>query len=192
LQTLIEIWNRVPDYDLLVAGTGDFESALRKLALDKPNVKFLGQQSQKQLGDLYYHALACVLPSLTYETFGMIIIEAFARKTPVIVRDLGPFPEAVQDSGGGFVYRTDQQLLDAINRIATAPALRAELGEKGYAAFARFWSKEAHLKLYYGLLRDLASSKFGYVPWESDDNRQGAPLGRTADGSGTSLFTHLR
>jgi glycosyltransferase involved in cell wall biosynthesis len=187
LQTLIEIWDRVPDCDLLVAGTGDFESMLRKLALNKPNIKFLGQQSQKQLGDLYYHALACVLPSLTYETFGMIIIEAYARKTPVIVRDLGPFPEAVEDSGGGFVYRTDDQLLDALNRIARSPALRTELGEKGYAAFARFWSKEAHLKLYYGLLRDLASAKFGYVPWESEDDRRAVPSGGTASSAGNRL-----
>jgi len=109
LQTLIQVWNRVPDYDLLVAGAGNYESTLRKMAAKNPNIKFLGAQSQKELGNLYYHALACVLPSITYETFGMIIIEAYARKTPVIVRDLGAFPEVVEDSGGGFIYRTDEE-----------------------------------------------------------------------------------
>jgi glycosyltransferase involved in cell wall biosynthesis len=166
LQTLIPIWDHVPDYDLLVAGTGNYESTLRNLAAKNGNIKFLGPQTQKQLGNLYYHALACVLPSITYETFGMIIIEAYARKTPVIVRDLGPFPEAVEDSGGGFVYRTDEELLQAINRIATSPALRSELGEKGYAAFVRQWSKEAHLELYFEFLENIAVKKFGYIPWE--------------------------
>jgi hypothetical protein len=33
----------------------------------------------------------------------MIIIEAYARKTPVIVRDLGPFPEAIEESGACLV-----------------------------------------------------------------------------------------
>ena len=47
---------------------------------------------QSELGTLYFHALACIVPSITYETFGMIIIEAFARSTPVIVRDLGGLP----------------------------------------------------------------------------------------------------
>ena len=31
LQTLIPIWEHVPDYDLLVAGTGNYESTLRNL-----------------------------------------------------------------------------------------------------------------------------------------------------------------
>ena len=166
LQTLMPLWDRVGDYDLLVAGTGNYEAELHKQAAGKPNIKFLGSQSQKELGNLYYHALACILPSITYETFGMIIIEAFARKTPVIVRDLGPFPEAVEDSGGGFVYRTDEELLNATKRIATSPALRAELGEKGYAAFALRWSKDAHLELYFDFLRNIALRKFGRIPWE--------------------------
>ena len=171
LQTLIPIWDRVPDYDLLVAGTGNYEAELRNMAAHNPNIKFLGPQSQKEFGNLYYHALACVLPSITYETFGMIIIEAYARKTPVIVRDLGPFPEAIEDSGGGFVYRTDKELLDSISRIATSPALRAELGEKGYSAFVRLWSKEAHLALYFDFLRNIAAKKFGYIPWEEHTTR---------------------
>lgn len=167
LQTLIPLWDRVGDYDLLVAGTGNHEAELRRQAAANPRIKFLGAMSQKQLGDLYYHAIACILPSITYETFGMIIIEAYARKTPVIVRDLGPFPEAVEDSGGGFVYRNDQELLDAIQRLATTPGLRGELGEKGYSAFVRRWSKEAHMEMYFEFLRNLARKKFGVVPWES-------------------------
>jgi glycosyltransferase involved in cell wall biosynthesis len=96
----------------------------------------------------------------------MIIIESYARKTPVIVRDLGPFPEAVEDSGGGFVYRSDEELIQSINRIAASPALRSELGEKGYAAFVRQWSKKAHSELYFDFLRNIAAKKFGYIPWE--------------------------
>ena len=168
LQDLIQIWDHTFDYDLLIAGTGNYESTLRALAANKPNIRFLGHQSQEKLGNLYYHALACVLPSITYETFGMIIIEAFARKTPVIVRDLGPFPEAVEDSGGGFIYRTDEELLQAMNRIAASSRLRAELGEKGYAAFEQKWSREAHLELYFDFLQRIAMKKFGCVPWTID------------------------
>jgi glycosyltransferase involved in cell wall biosynthesis len=187
LQTLIPVWNHVTDYDLLVAGTGGYESTLRKMAANNPNIKFLGPRSQKDLGNLYYHALACVLPSITYETFGMIIIEAYARKTPVIVRDLGPFPEAVEESGGGFVYRTDEELLSAINHIATSPTLRADLAGKGYAAFLRTWSRKAHLELYFAFLRDLALKKFGCIPWEERGAClvSGSKLGSPAISQGT-------
>lgn len=119
------------------------------------------------MGALYKHALACIVPSITYETFGIIIIEAFARKTPVIARDLGALPEVVHDSGGGFVYRTNEELISAIRQLAASSSLRAELGERGYQAFARWWSKEAHLELYFDLLRQTALNKFGHIPWET-------------------------
>jgi len=174
LQNLIAVWSRVPEADLLVAGTGNYEGELRGMAAGNSNIKFLGALPQKDLGNLYYHALACLVPSVTYETFGIIIIEAFARKTPVIVRDLGAFPEVVEESGGGFIYWTDEELLAAIERIRHSPALRAELGEKGYRAFVENWSKEAHLKLYFNFLRKIALRKFGYVPWDSQEPEQTA------------------
>lgn len=97
----------------------------------------------------------------------MIIIEAFARRTPVIARDLGALPEVVQDSGGGFVYRTDEELLSAMRQIACSPGLRENLGEKGYCAFLRWWCREAHLELYFDYLSDIARRRFGSIPWHA-------------------------
>ena len=166
LHTLIDAWAGVPNHDLLVAGTGREEGALRARAAGNPRVKFLGPLPQSRLGAIYYHARACIVPSITYETFGMIIIEAFARKTPAIVRDLGALPEVVHDSGGGFTYRSDAELLAAIARLIGSPALRSELGERGYQAFVRWWSREAHLEMYFDMLRQVALRRFGAVPWE--------------------------
>jgi glycosyltransferase involved in cell wall biosynthesis len=168
LQTLIQLWERGPDVDLLVVGTGTYEPELRKLAASNNRIRFLGPASQSELGALYFHALACIVPSITYETFGLIVIESFARKTPVIVRDLGALPELVHDSNGGFVYRTDEELVAAMHRIAKAPKLRSDLGENGYRALIKRWSREAHMDLYFDVLRRVATKKFGYVPW--DDN----------------------
>lgn len=168
LQTLIKFWPRVRGADLLVAGTGNNEAELRSQAATNPAIKFLGAVSQHELGPLYYHAVATIIPSLTYETFGMIIIESFARKTPVIVRNLGALPEIVNDGGGGFVYSNDDELLEAVGELTGSPALRSELGEKGYQAFVRSWSTEAHLELYFDYLRRAAIKKFGHTPWEED------------------------
>lgn len=165
LQTLIALWDRVPQYDLLVAGTGTYEPDLRTMAAGNPRIKFFGPLPQKELGALYHHAIACIVPSVTYETFGMISVEAFARKTPVIARDLGGLPETIQDSGGGFVYRTDEELLRAMESIASSPQLRSELGQKGYQGFIRWWCREAHLNSYFDYLHRSAEKKFGSVPW---------------------------
>jgi glycosyltransferase involved in cell wall biosynthesis len=162
LQTLIPLWERITNYDLLIAGAGKDAESLKALAKSNPRVKFLGPLPQRELGALYLHAVACIVPSLTYETFGIIIIEAFARKTPVIVRDLGALPEVVHDSGGGFIYATEAELIAAIERLGASPELRNELGQKGYDAFVRLWTREAHLKQYFALIEQVSLEKFGH------------------------------
>lgn len=166
LQDLIKVWEYVTDIDLLVVGTGGYEKQLRAQAASNPRIKFLGALPQKALGVLYYHAVASIVPSITYETFGMINIESYARKTPVIARDLGALPEVIQESGGGFVYTNDIELLTGIRRLAASPTLRQELGEQGYRTFIQRWTREAHLELYFDFLRKAALKKYGTVPWE--------------------------
>jgi glycosyltransferase involved in cell wall biosynthesis len=161
LQTLIAAWDRVHDFDLLVAGTGTAEADLRAQAASNPRIRFLGPLPQAELGSLYVHAVACVVPSVTYETFGIVVIESFARKTPVIVRDLGALPEVVEESGGGIVYRTEEELLQGIAKLGRWSTLRNELGEKGYEAFVRLWSLEAHMRQYFALIHDASVEKRG-------------------------------
>jgi glycosyltransferase involved in cell wall biosynthesis len=104
------------------------------------------------LRDLYAGAVAVLVPSLVYETFGLIALEAFAERTPVIVRDLGAPPEVVAESGGGFTYGTEDELVQAMDRLSADPDLRRELGERGYEAWQRLWSEEAHLERYFAAI----------------------------------------
>ena len=42
-----------------------------------------------QLRNLYRQALSVIVPTLAFESFGQVIVEAFLQQTPAIVRDLG-------------------------------------------------------------------------------------------------------
>ncbi len=159
LQNLLPQFAGDGPYDLLVSGSGAYEYDLKRQAAGMPRVRFLGWMGQDRIGPYYCHALGLIVPSITYETFGIIIIEAFARRTPVIVHDLGALPEVVQDSGGGFVYRTPAQLREAMEKLASDPGLRRELGAKGYDAFCRYWTTEPHIELYYRYIRESAARK---------------------------------
>jgi glycosyltransferase involved in cell wall biosynthesis len=152
VETLLDAFAREPTVDLLIAGGGTDEATLRERARHLPNVKFLGARSPRDLGRFYVHALACCVSSLTYEVFPTVVLESFARKTPVIAHDLGGLAEIVTESGGGLLYRTDEELLSAIREIAASPGRRQMLGEHGYRAFTEKWTKEAHLTRYFELL----------------------------------------
>ena len=167
LHTLIAAWASIEDVDLVVAGSGGEADALRAQAADNARIRFVGHVTADRLGALYAHAQACIVPSLTYETFGLIIIEAFARRTPVIVRDIGALNEIVDESGGGLIFRTDDELRAAVRRIHADPALRRDLGDRGHSAFGQLWSREAHLAVYHDLLRRTAERVHGAPRWES-------------------------
>jgi len=63
LQTLIPLWNRVEGHDLLVAGTGGYESQLRALAKGMSGSSFWGRWG-RGLGALYYHATGALFHRL--------------------------------------------------------------------------------------------------------------------------------
>ena len=140
------------------------------------NVTFLGSLQQDRLRALYRHAIAVLVPSICYEVFGIICIEAFTQQTPVIVNDLGGLHDVIEESQGGFAYRTREQLLDAMERLRTNPTLRREKGELGYRTYVARWSEEAHLDTYFRLLAETAQRKFGFVPW----NETGAEIAETS------------
>ena len=166
VKSLVEIWSKVPDNDFLIAGDGSDAANLRALAADNSRVHFLGYRTQRELAPLYDHCIATIVPSLMYEVFTTVVLEAFAHKAPVIARDHGPLREMIEDSGGGMLYRSDEELLAAIARLSRDSSMREELGVAGFNTMTGKWSRAAHLENYLALIRDAALSKFGRVPWE--------------------------
>lgn len=159
VQNLVQAFKEQTAFDLLVAGDGEYRETLEQRAKDCPNIKFLGRLDQQTLDGFYQKAIAVIVPSICYETFGIIIIEAFARRTPVIVNDLGALTEVVTDSDGGFVYRNETELVEAMKKLAEDKALRDRLGEKGFQAYLKYWNEEAHLEKYLALIEQLLTRK---------------------------------
>jgi glycosyltransferase involved in cell wall biosynthesis len=159
VQTLIELFRGYDAADLVVAGEGTYGEELRRQASGLPHVRFLGSVPFYELQALYAGATALLVPSIGYETFGIVTLEAFAQRTPAIVRDLGALPEAVTDSGGGFTYRTDAELLEAMEALRTKPELRAELGELGYRGYLDHWSEEPHLRRYFDVIAEAREAR---------------------------------
>ncbi len=153
-QRLIDAFRRYDAADLVVVGEGTYGDELRRRAAGLAHVEFTGRLPFDSLRLLYREAIALLAPSVGYETFGMTTIEAFAQRTPAIVRDLGGLPEIVVESGAGFTYRTAGELLDAMESLRSNPSLRAELGERGYDAYRERWSPEPHLSAYFELIEE--------------------------------------
>jgi glycosyltransferase involved in cell wall biosynthesis len=158
LQTLIPLFRNRWQAHLLVAGSGRYEPQLRRMAEGCANIHFLGQVGREQLPSLYRNAVALLVPSIAYEVGPLVIIEAFQQRTPVIVRNLGGMPEYAQESSGGLIYDTEEELVAAMERLLEDPSYRRELGFRGYRAYLEKWTPEAHVKQYLALIDGIAAN----------------------------------
>ncbi|WP_395622120.1 glycosyltransferase family 4 protein [Sphingomonas daechungensis] len=145
--------------DLLIAGSGEFEPELRALAAGRKSVKFLGKIEQDKLRALYRDAVALIAPSLCYEVFPMVALEAFREGTPVIARNLGPYRQIVEESAGGILFDDEHGLRDAMTKLASDPALRDRLGASGRAALAERWTETKAIDDWLELVRSIAVKK---------------------------------
>jgi glycosyltransferase involved in cell wall biosynthesis len=159
LDDVVPAFRKYPEADFLIAGDGQHAEALKELAAGIPNVRFLGSLDSETLDRFYRHALALIVPSAGFETFGIILIEAFRQSTPVIARDIGPFPEILSRSGGGKLFGNEEELLAAMRQIQNDPALRLRLATAGHEAFLRNWSESAVVPQYLEVVRKTALAK---------------------------------
>jgi glycosyltransferase involved in cell wall biosynthesis len=136
-------------------GSGDGEPAhlARQLNL-QTRVHFAGRVSDAELDALYRAARLFVFPSLS-EGFGLPVLEAMARGTPVICSDAGSLPEIVGDAA----VRASPFDVDAwrasLARLWANPTERATLAQRGLARVQQFsWHTAARetLLVYKSLL----------------------------------------
>jgi len=66
-------------------------------------VVFLGSKKQSELKHYYSTADVLLVPSL-YESFGLVVIEALASGTPVLVSRIGDMPMIVRDGQNGLTF----------------------------------------------------------------------------------------
>lgn len=159
IQNILPLFRDYARADLLIAGEGEYGDELRRQGAGIDRVKFLGRRSQDELRELYRHAVAVIVPSICYEVFGIIIIEAFAHKTPVIAHHFGVLTEVIGESAGGVTYRNDAELIAAMDLVLDDVKKRAVFAESGHQCYRAKWSEEAHLTGYLGIVDELLEKR---------------------------------
>lgn len=107
---------------------------------------FTGFMAEADL-DIFQTVADCaVFPSL-YEPFGIVALEGFASRVPVVVSDTGGLPEVVRHGQTGIVTRTNNanSLAEGILEVLKHPDLARQLVDNAYKDLDRnfCWSKLA-------------------------------------------------
>jgi glycosyltransferase involved in cell wall biosynthesis len=135
---------RIP-HRLLLAGVDAGEGPrLRSRAAGSP-VELTGYVDDARLDALIRGADLLVHPSL-YEGFGLVVLEAMARGTPVLAARATALPETGGDAAAYFDPAEPEDLGRALGELLGAPAQLDELSRRGLARAAEFsWERTASM-----------------------------------------------
>jgi glycosyltransferase involved in cell wall biosynthesis len=108
IKTLLAAWKLLKtNVPLKIVGEGPLREEIKFSAEENPNIQWLGQKQRGEVLELMGEAAFLVFPSALYETFGLSIIEAFSKGTPVIASRLGAAENLVDLNRTGLFFKTD-------------------------------------------------------------------------------------
>lgn len=136
-----------PEIKLVIVGSGPHRKTLeemaRKRGLEK-NIEFKGYVTAEEKSKTIAESSALVFPSLC-EGFGLVILEAYEQKKPVLVSDVRPMSDIVSNGTTGFVLdpHDEKAWAQCILDIIKNPSSASTVGQNGYQKLMISYNQES-------------------------------------------------
>lgn len=142
VRTLMDAWAGLADeLPLRIVGDGPLRDYVESIAKSSRGISVLGARDSDDVAEQMRRASLLVFPSEWFESFGLVIIEAFAASLPVVASDMGAARELVADGESGVLFRAGDptSLRSTIQRLVSDPPRLARM---------RRAARDAYLKKY--------------------------------------------
>jgi len=138
-ETLVEamklLWARGSKTWLVLAGPSlsTFDTFVTSAGKDCPRLLNLPPFADEEKRDLLASATIVAQPSRV-ESLGLVLIEAWANRKPVVAADTAVSRELIAANGGGVTvpFGNAEGLAQALDKLLADPAARAAMGDRGY------------------------------------------------------------
>lgn len=143
LLLLLQAWQHQQS-PLYLVGTGPLQAEVQQAAAHNPWIRPLGQQSARQLQLLMQQATLLLVPSLCLESFGLVVLEAFWQRLPVLVAGHGALADLVQHAQNGwhFLPGDASDLRSQANLLLQNSELRQQLAQAGWQSAQHHYQPE--------------------------------------------------
>lgn len=152
IATLVATMALLSTAQLRVAGDGPASALLDGVT----GVTRLGSLPSKAVREEMSRAVVLVVPSIWYETFGLVVIEAFACGTPVIVSRIGALAELVRDGVTGLLFEpaNANDLAEKMRWAKQHPVEMAAMGRNARAQYEAEFTAERNYQQLMAIYED--------------------------------------
>jgi glycosyltransferase involved in cell wall biosynthesis len=156
LQAFAQVAAAQQDIRLVIAGGGVEREPLETLASElgvSEQVSFLGPVHGQAKAYLLQNALGTIIPSRSWEAFGLVALESYAAGRPVIAARHSGLASLVQENRTGKLVAPEApvELAAAMNALIVNPGHAAQMGRAGHTFVQAYsWRSVAqrHVELY--------------------------------------------
>jgi glycosyltransferase involved in cell wall biosynthesis len=148
LRAMETVWRSVPDALLVMAGgrtpyTAEIEAMVAALGAKAASVRLLSDVEEEDKLSLLAACDVFVLPS-AWDSFGLVFLEAWACRKPVVGAASGAVASLVADGEDGLLapYEDAEALASAVVKLLRSPDLRRRMGERGFFKVTQRYSWE--------------------------------------------------
>ncbi|MDR2410412.1 MAG: glycosyltransferase family 4 protein, partial [Bacteroidales bacterium] len=90
--------------ELKIGGNGPLIDSIKDISRKYSNIQYLGNLEKMQVQQFMQECTALIFSSIWYETFGLVVIEAFSQGLPVIASNIGAMSSMIKDGYNGLLF----------------------------------------------------------------------------------------
>jgi glycosyltransferase involved in cell wall biosynthesis len=147
---LLNAWRVLGKYmPLYIIGDGPLRDEVKTAAMRHSHINWLGHQQHAQILALMKAAHVLIFPSLWYEGFPRVILEAFAVGLPVLASKVGSMASLVEHGYTGLHFQVGDSadLAQQVALMLNEPALRTQMGQAARATYEQYYTAERNYEL---------------------------------------------
>lgn len=157
IQSLIQTIRENPLIPFVIGGDGPFAETIYDLSKSVQNLIYWGQLDRDKVFTMIKGARFLVFPSICYETFGRVAIEAYACGVPVIASRIGAITEIVNDQETGLltIPRDSEDLSKKVNWLWNHPEDCKHFGQNARTNYIINYTPEINYRMLIDIYKSL-------------------------------------
>jgi glycosyltransferase involved in cell wall biosynthesis len=159
LRAFTIVTKQFPEIKLVIAGDGPHKKSLQSMTNQlgvSNNVEFAGYVTPQQKKELLAQSNALLFPS-KIEGFGLVMLEAFQQKRPVLVSDIPPMSDIIEHNQTGIVIDEDdeEKWAEAIMSLIENPEKSDTMGINGNKELKTKYNQELFYERILNMYKDV-------------------------------------